>query len=226
MASETIELAIERYAAAMLKIELEHQEEYHAERLAKTRAENPEIIDQYRDRMAEDGRALATAILERSEVFLKRARYGLLHPQNKVSRKLFEAVTGVKLPHTSSGTHDAVYGYCGDAMVKYEAGLKAEQDAKENAEAEKKAEADRIYIGKISTKVAAGDWISGGEMLDLARSLAIEVHPRTAGTLKRRIHGCNGGSARISGKGKVPYTVYDLYKEISEVIKSNTTQNV
>ena len=46
------------------------------------------------------------------------------------------------------------------------------------------------------------------------RSLGIDIHPRTVGTLRKRVNWIGDSGARVTGKGGLPDGVWSLYHDV------------
>ena len=215
----SVDDAVKAYADGMMEHEIKYQKEFNSERFNRLMKDNPDAIEEFRERKRQDGVDLAENIREKSPVFMKRFRQGLLHMDNKLSRMLFEAVSGVQLPNNTSGAYRIIEEWCGDSLVQYDLARKEEL---ERLEADRKAEEDRRRseeIGKICSRISGGQPVCGTELLDIARHLSIDVHPRTAGTLKRRVRSIGGEGARISGKGTLPVSVWQILRDVKEKLQ-------
>jgi hypothetical protein len=135
-------------------------------------------------RMAERYAETLRAIQDRTPALLEQ---GIQYPDNRVSRALFTAETGIVLPKTQRGSLAVLIEYVGaDRVAEVE---QAKHD-RENAE---RAERERVRLADIITRFAAGQDVSGSDLLDAAKSLGMDVHPRTAGTFnKLRTVNANG----------------------------------
>ena len=134
-----------------------------------------------------------------TQQYAERITNGALHPDNKAIRQLFTALTGIELPRTVSGTESAIAA--GPVWGPLVADCRrAWREAREAAE-----------LAASRQRFAAGERVTGGELLAVARSIGIDVHPRTAGTLKNRVLEIGGGSARIRG-GRCPDGVWEVYR--------------
>ncbi len=214
--------AIEDYANAMTEHELAFYREYKPERLAKLQAEQPNAVEDFREKKRHDARELATGIETRSEWFLKRVQSGLLHPDNKTSRKLFEMTTGITLPKTLAATRDVVNSYCGVALSELVNKQNAERDEADRKEREQQAIEETKRLERIAENIRTNRSVSGDEVLDIARHIGIDVHPRTAGSLRKRVVGVVGTSARISGKGTLSDGVWDVIRTVRELLAETT----
>lgn len=165
------------------------------------------------------GRQLATAILEKSDYFCARVCNGMLHPDNKASRRLFEQVTGLKLPRTVKGTADVVGEYAWVQLADY----RRRRDTAAALEAAKKQDAANAqymeYIELISDKVAAGEQIAGNELLNLATFLGVNIPPRTVGAIRKHVVtiGPTVGTFRTC---KPPQNIYEIYRRCREKLLS------
>ncbi len=159
----------------------------------------PDFIERFKERMRSDCRDLISEIQEQPCCFA-RLNAGRFHPDNKLSRQVFEGVTGIKLPATSKGTRETIREYIGLGWIDRKEAEQAE-NLRKKAEAELKAKANERsnYKDHLINQVRVK--ISGAELVDLARMLDIEVHPRTAGVLQRNILEIrNCDSMRVYGK--------------------------
>lgn len=146
-------------------------------------------------------------------------------PDNKWSRKILLLVAGIELPRGKLDTQEVIRKWIGEPALQAHAdALQAERDAKKAAQ-----EAKNIAIlDRIAARIASGEQVSGGELVDCARYHGIEVHPRTAGTLMARVVAINADTARIrptkTGKGKLSNEPYKLYSWCAELIAAKQEQ--
>jgi hypothetical protein len=149
----------------------------------------------------------------------------MLHPDNRLSRALFSEITGIQLPPQSGKTWDVLTAdpIWGQLLRDHEQAITERQEAanrerieRERIEREQAAKLARMDKAK-STLLANGQ-IDGETLLELARYIGIDVHPRTAGTLKKRIGLIGNGSCRVYG-GSVPDGVWVLYREVMAVLQ-------
>lgn len=214
---DKLALAADAYGNSMVDREIARHKKNCPERLAKVTADE---LQRYRESWVEIGAALANDIFSKSDNFIKRVEQGLLHPSNATSRKLFTDVTGVSLPKTVKGTQAAVAGYCGEQIAAYRAALHAEHQRQEAQRLAAENAKQAVIIAGIETRIIAGDFVSGDELVQIARHLEIEIHPRTVGTLRKRVVQVKAEQARITGRGYAPSSIYELYREVADTLKA------
>lgn len=142
------------------------------------------------------------------------ARRGAFHPSNKSWRALLGTLHGVQLPPGAGATHDAVRALVGPSWDVWE---NEKREAAERAENEKREAAEvkeRARIDVLKVKIAAGESVTGDELADVGRSLGIDIHPRTVGTLRKRVNWIGDSGARVTGKGGLPDGVWSLYHDV------------
>lgn len=187
--------AIQAYADGMLQHELDHIKQYQPERLAKV---TPEATAALIERMTAQATA-TVAIIQDKQACFEKSLHGTFQTCNKLSRALFAAVTGLTLPKGEHATDAAIEAYCGAEAV---AAVRAQRQAAADERTRKEREENEAIAAKelACIKSRFGTGITGDELLTLARHLGVEVHPRTAGMIRKRIVSIANGSARISGK--------------------------
>lgn len=217
----------DKYGAKMFAEELAS---YPPARVEKLEHDEPGAVERYRETVLGRWRASAVAFLSPVECY-RHALKGGFDPNNSTWRAMFQELTGLKLPRTIAGTMEAVRTYCGESAVNavdqereaYQQQKQEEQERKaaevERAAAERQ---ERIFQDYRQT-VLAGEPLHGESLLDLARRLQIAVHPRTAGTLRRRIMWAQANRAKITGKGHCPQSVFDLYRECQQRLAEPVT---
>lgn len=69
-------------------------------------------------------------------------------------------------------------------------------------------------MDKLAATVAAGEAVEGDQLLTLARHVGVDVNPRTAGLLRRRVAWIKAGTAGVTGKGGAgqAHAVYDAVR--------------
>ena len=194
----TIQAAIEKIVARQIATELD--------RLAERNRPRPEAaeIAAAKERAAARWQSVVDTFADKAATALG-AESGRFHPSNKDTRALFATVTGIKLPATVGGTMAAIAEYVGeegakaiaDARQAYEERTAREREAREADIAAKHAK----RIETIKTDILGGRPVSGEDLIDIARHLEIDVHPRTVGMVRNRVISISDGSARISGVG-------------------------
>jgi hypothetical protein len=189
-----------------------YKDELKSERfLAYPKDEQEQMINRAKAKTAADVERVTKLINDKDP---KIALNGTFHPSNRYYRKLFKIVTGIELPNGSNDTREAVIKWVGQDKIDALNKAKEDEKAAERAiEAQKEAE----RINNIKDKVIKDESITGDELVDLARSLNIEIHSRTVGMLRNRVRGINSSQARISGKstGNSPW---QLYKQVKDAI--------
>ena len=202
--------AIDRFTAARVQRDIA--------RYQRQREENPRFSELTDDRIAQHkaytrqfAEELTAAILDRAAL-CKHIRTGTFHPRNPLLRALFAELTGITLPRTTGATKAALIDYIGretfDAYARRrEQECRAEEEAKCAAE---QARQDERLAG-ILRDLRQGEDVTGPELVDAARALGIDVHPRTVGTLRRRVR--LAGASGISYVGaRLPSSVAILYR--------------
>ena len=213
------EQAIAEYAEFFVQQALS---ENTPEQIAKALAENPQCVKQFRERWIIKGQALATSVLAKDKVFADRAMHGVLHPDNKASRKLFMAITGLELPPSAKGTWAVVDGYCGAEIKALQDERRAQAEAEEAArQAAIKAKADEA-MDKAEQVIMQGDQVGGDMVVDLCKRHGIAVSPQTIGCLRKRIstlrYDAQTDSVRAtvcrtrSGSATLPQGVVDVFR--------------
>lgn len=196
MSAEIEDMAniIEEFATNMIEEELR---EMPPERRATI---TPQRIEEVRERLVNQGLSTAVCIGNKPELY-RRCRRGLLDPGNKHSRMVFERVTGLTLPKKSSDTTNFIREYVGNEVVS--AYFKEREDAEraktEAREAEKKQKHE-AHIARITAAILAKKQIGGHDLIDIARHVGIDVHPRTVGSIRSNVVWIEMGQARISNR--------------------------
>lgn len=107
------------------------------------------------------------------------ATYRTLGLQNKASRFVFTAITGLPLPLTERGTQDVLTSWLGDAWEDYQARKINEREEKEASVRAK----EHARLTAIHARVRAGEPVDGPELADILTVL-YKMPPRTIGTLR------------------------------------------
>ena len=184
-------------------------------------------INQFKVAATQRGESMAHDILRDKEALYKGHRAGRFHPDNRDSRRMFTDLTGIELPKTQKGTDPIIEVYIGAEFIKaWKDRRDAERAEKEAAERQRKADEHAAWISKIATCLAGDKPIGGDALLDYARHIGIKVHPRTAGTLLRRVDSIREGQAHVhrvrSGKkSHLPDAVWDLFHAVRHHATAN-----
>lgn len=131
-------------------------------------------------RLAERYAETLKAIQERTPDLLEQ---GIQYTDNRVSRALFTAETGITLPKTQRDSLRVLTEYVGADKVA------ASDRAKDEAEADATAEREQNRIRSIIERFQVGSAITGTELVDVARALGADIHPRTVGQLRDKVSG-------------------------------------
>lgn len=209
-----IKPAVDRFVESMLQQEIAYWKERSPERLATL---DKEREDRFREHVA--GLATQTVKdMESADRLMDRIRRGAFHPDNKITRRLFTDLTGIVLPSTVSGTKQALREYVGtDVYDGYYTEIEEVRAADRRAREEAAQEANALRVEKLKRAIADDTPVSGDELLDVARAVGIEVHPRTAGTLRRRVVEIQSGCGRVRG-GQAPDSVWSLYRRVKAAV--------
>lgn len=211
MRTMTRDEAIKKYAETMIGYELEHYEKFQPERL---KALSEEQITEWKQRMHASANKLADEIDAKHPDIVKRLCQGMVNPHNKTTRKLFVAITGIQLPVTSGGTEAALMASeWGPLMQAYwdEVQRRSDEEAARK-KAEREAKELKAVLAALDL-VRANEPVSGDSLVDVSRFLGIELHPRTIGTLRKRIGSIKDGQCRVYGR-RVPDGVWAAYKTV------------
>lgn len=175
--------------------------------------ENPNTIPDFLEGWKQKGLQAIEGIETKSEEWLRHCGNGLFSPLNPASGKLLCAVLGVPRPTTRKGFEAILEAYAGPEIRAYKEARRLEQEAKEAERLKLEQEAEARVIEVLKNKLAIpGGQISGLELVGVARSIGIAVHPRTAGSCKR-VHAIGECGARLSGKS-IPDGVWSLLREV------------
>jgi hypothetical protein len=215
----TRDTAIREWAEDQIAHELKVHEKNNSERLAKHLAEQPELVQKWKDGIHQRATEVADEILDKDKCCQKLLR-GFLNPSNTRTRRMFTALTGIALPRGDRATDEVVISeYIGrDRMDSLLAEKKAEKDADEKQRADKQTAIDEANLSRIKKSVDSNTGIDGDDLLTLARSLGIDAHPRTAGMLRKRVRSIRDGTASI-GKGGSVQSAFVLYTKCVERMK-------
>ncbi len=226
--------AVKVWADYMVNVAIKNANEDNASREKEgrpVREITDKLIQSCRESWEKDGVALAELLLTKDGLY-KKFCVGAFHPSNKATRKLLESLYGIELPSQAGKTREAVKALIGEDYIAEQ--VHRATEAKERAEAEEreKQEAEyNAYILPLLDKVSKDESIGGSELVDVAKHLDISVHIRTQGTLNQRVSWVNGQQCSHypskSGKNTpVPSSVFKLYRECHEKIKTGDFANV
>lgn len=206
--------AIQAYADWMIENELNHYRKYQPDRLATV---TDEQMTAFRGGwLIKAGDVAAT--FDDKRAFWKSMNDGRYHPDNRASRRLFTAITGIDLPKTNAGTREVLRAFIGEeSALAFEEEVRLAKEAREAEHVAKEAAKRDAYLSTIKAKFLAGGGVNGDELVDLARSLGIEIHPRSVGMLRKRVVWICEDKARIYKGGPID-SAYELYKEVKEAM--------
>lgn len=208
--------AVREFAQFLYNNELAYHREHRPELLAKMEREEPGKLAEFRAKCDADALTAAEQFTD-TDKLLDRVRRGALHPSNRHYRALFTGLTGCRLPATAGGTREAVRQYIGaDRFDAYYAALEADREAQERARHDAQESKGRAAVERMAETVKAGRPIDGDSLATLARSLGFDLHPRTVGTLRKRVVSIGPDGGRVTGRGFLPDTIWRLYREVRE----------
>ncbi len=143
-----------------------------------------------------------------------------LHPSNKIYRELFTHLTGQELPSTATGTAHAIKIFVGQDKLN---ALQAQKDAEQAVIAKAKQDKENARVQVVKDKIERGEKVSGTDLVDAARSVGHDIHPRTVRMLRDRVHEINHEQGAIRGKdtGNSPF---DTYKAVRAKIQKATAR--
>jgi len=226
--SEHIQEAINEYAQSLYAAEMEFNRTCNAQRLEKLLAENPQALDEFREKLQHDAEELAQMMCDPARYAPKLCQ-GALHTSNPRTRKLFSAVTGIVLPNTIKGTKEVLDG------TPYGVAMKVLQDAKDSAaeaKRQRQEEEDRqrelAVLSILEDEVRKNMMIDGEELLKLCRHHGIEVHPRTAGFWRSRVVGINSDRGRVQakkGQSSDCTSAYRAYRQVQTNLLNQDNRN-
>lgn len=208
---------IERFADGVLK---ELMSDISPENMAKV---TPERVAEKRQELVAWGEQLVESFKSKEATWEAYQR-GRFSYSNKHSRALFEEATGISLGKSDASAKIALEAYVGaDVIEARTQRLRSEYQARQQAAAEKEAKRRAEYIAALTTAIKADVAIEGTDLVEIARECGVEIHPRTVGTLRKRVLSINSCSARIRGK-QLPNSVYGLYRQVRDYLSKPTTK--
>jgi hypothetical protein len=220
--TESKESAIAAYVDGILQENLkEHRKKFGADAPV-----TQERIDQIKYRLKASARELIEAI-ESKELLYRTWIHGRFHPSNKHSRKLFENLTGVKLPQRVGETALAIKQFLGLGWVEtHEAEIQAKRDAQRRERQLQLVEQQRQRLSKLIDSMPCK--VSGEQLVELARHVGLEHHPRTIGSA-RNVHSIEmvGGALRYSIlRSKNAKSACDMYRQLMEHIEESRNEKL
>ena len=165
------------------------------------------------------------SILTIDDEFCNRVNYGWMHPSNRISRRLFTALTGVDLPKTIEGTYEAIEQYAGSKLAEYAGRVEAEKAKKKRAEEQEQKEKEAAEFTRLRKAAMQNDQLSADELVDLARLLGVEVHPRTIGMMRKRVHWVTSDQLAYTGKRMQKTSPCKIYQACVESIDKLSSTN-
>lgn len=101
-----------------------------------------------------------------------------------------------------------------EQRAERERGERAKRELeRQQAELERQAK----YIGESRNSILSNSPVNGDTLVDVARSLSINVHPRTVGMLRKRVVCVNCDVGRITGKGSIQ-SAFSLYRQCQKIL--------
>lgn len=152
-------------------------------------------------------------LIYKTPVAVQRAATGWFHPSNKASRRLFTGITGLRLPNGVGASARVVEEYFEGAIAAY---WKAKEDESVAARVARELEQERIEakrLAEIEQRVRDDKAISGMELVDLARHLDIDVHPRTVSTLRHKVFELRRNTGRVAKNLRDSTSAWKVYRQ-------------
>ena len=220
--AESKESAIAAYVDGILQENLkEHRKKFGADAPV-----TQERIDEVKYSLRARAGELVEAI-ESKESLYHTWLHGRFHPSNKHSRKLFENLTGVKLPPRVGDTALVIKKFLGLGWVEaHEAEIQAKRDAQRRERQFHLAEQQRQRLDKLIDAMPTK--ICGSQLVELCRHVGLEHHPRTIGAA-RNVHSIEmvaGGLRYCVPRGKNPQSACTMYRELMEHIEESRSKTL
>ena len=138
--------------------------------------------------------------------------------------RAFEELTGIHLEKTWELRRQQLIEYFGDKYTAWqeEEQRKAEEEERQKTEkAEQKRRAEEELWNKqakiAEQKYKEGSWISGQDFLLLCDVYNIDMHPRTLGFCRQKLHNVNSdGRVHIPCKVRYPQGVSDAIQKLNQ----------
>lgn len=207
------------FAQAMLNREIDYCMKERPEKMARF---TPQEQEDLKAKFLADRKEYALkeiAKFKSTDELLKMHRIGSLHPSNKNTRKMFEQWSGKKLPPSPGATEGFLKEFIGAEIVDaYYARREADEKAAEKAKADAENARALARLADLATKVSNDQPIDGHGMVDLAKWLGIELHPRTIGAIRDRVNQIQQGKALLIGRRPLPDTVWKAYYEVVNAV--------
>lgn len=149
--------------------------------------ENPNAQEEFLSRCGEFLQSLADALECRDiPTITDKLHNGTFHIDNMYSRRVFEAVTGRKLPATVRDTRAVVLSVFPEILT-YEAEQERVREQErlraESAEAERVAE----QVSNTRTSLMAGEIVEASDLEPLFRLHGVAIRPNTLGAMRKRL---------------------------------------
>ena len=220
--AESKESAIEAYVDGILQENLkEHRKKFGADAPV-----SQERIEQVKYSLRARAGELIEAI-ESKESLYHTWLHGRFHPSNKRSRKLFEDLTGVKLPPRVGDTALVIKKFLGSGWVEaHEAEIQAQRDAQRRERQLQLSEQQRQRLDKLIDAMPTK--ICGSQLVELCRHVGLEHHPRTIGAARNvlSIERVGDGLRYSVPRGKNPQSACAMYRELMEHIEESRKEKL
>lgn len=184
---------------------------------SRSEADKANLIAIHRDQFMLRNEKVFDAIDQRDCSMLNN---GTFDPRNLSWRRIFTRMTGIELPKGVKATNAAVRAWLGEERVAgWYSARQAKREAEEDARKLKRAAERLAEMEAIKASVVEGAGIDGRSLVDLARHVGIDIHPRTAGTAIKRLGSISSNQASVYGKGPLPQSVWRLYRDVCEAVR-------
>lgn len=203
----------QEYANSFINQEYKHVQEKRPDKWA---ALTQEKKDEFEQNWLNRAIHLRLSIENKSLEVLDRIDNGLFHPDNKVSRRLFERVTGIDLPATVGKTMAVVENWAGQALIDHRNAKLEAQKEKERAELEQEQKIKEERMGVLGKKVLANQNLNGPELVELAQYFNLKLHPRTVGMIRDKVTWVN--SEQGQGRNVTTSSPIQVYRDIQTIL--------
>lgn len=159
---------------------------------------------------------MANQILEKDAAGCLRGQP--LRAENKYSRRLFTAITGIKLPKTYRETLPVLNAWLGqERIAAMNAAIAAEKEAQDRQRQAEYEELNAKREARLKPLILANEPITGPDLLFLANRYNIEVAPRTAGFIANKVLKIQKDVASVRN-AKTAGKAGDVYRKVLDAL--------
>ncbi len=184
---------------------------------ALPQAEQDRLVSKAMEKSRTELETLAKRIADKDPTLAIQA---MMHPSNRMYREVFTMLTGKALPKNATDTAAAMVAYVGKDKID---AIFEKKDADKAAKDKVVKDKEDSRVQGIKDKIEKGEPVNGHDLVDAAKSVGVEIHPRTVRMLRDRVNEISNEKGKIIGAdvGNSPFDTYKVVRAKIQVTTAN-----